>query len=69
MQKFRADDLADLGALVIEVERLGFSAEDLVSNSFGFGSLSIDQVLTSVDLFAKKVMPALSRPRVMSREP
>ena len=31
-------------------------------------ALPIDQVLNSVDLFAQQVMPALSRPRVVTRE-
>ena len=45
------------------------SGANYVLGCFAFGSLPIDQVLTSVDLFAKEVMPALSRPRLASREP
>ena len=33
---------------------------------FAFGSLTEDQVLGSVDLFAREVMPALSRAPVAS---
>ncbi len=44
------------------------SGANYVLGCFAFGSLPIDQVLTSVDLFAKEVMPALSRPRVVRRE-
>ena len=44
------------------------SGANYVLGCFAFGSLPIDQVLTSVDLFAREVMPALSRPRVVSRE-
>jgi alkanesulfonate monooxygenase SsuD/methylene tetrahydromethanopterin reductase-like flavin-dependent oxidoreductase (luciferase family) len=49
-------------------EYLDKSGANYVLGCFSFGGLPIDQILTSVDLFAKEVMPALSRPRVVRRE-
>ena len=42
-------------------EYLGTSGANYVLGCFAFGSLPVEQVLSSVDLFAREVMPALSR--------
>jgi alkanesulfonate monooxygenase SsuD/methylene tetrahydromethanopterin reductase-like flavin-dependent oxidoreductase (luciferase family) len=43
------------------------SGANYVLGCFAFGSLPIDQVLSSVDLFAREVMPALTRPDRVAR--
>jgi alkanesulfonate monooxygenase SsuD/methylene tetrahydromethanopterin reductase-like flavin-dependent oxidoreductase (luciferase family) len=42
------------------------SGANYVAGCFSFGSLSLDQTLKSVDLFATQVMPALSEPKAVS---
>lgn len=39
------------------------SGANYVLGCFSFGSMTLEQILTSVDLFAKQVMPALTRAR------
>jgi alkanesulfonate monooxygenase SsuD/methylene tetrahydromethanopterin reductase-like flavin-dependent oxidoreductase (luciferase family) len=41
---------------------LAQSGANYFLGSFAFGSMPVEQVLTSIDLFARKVMPALSEP-------
>jgi alkanesulfonate monooxygenase SsuD/methylene tetrahydromethanopterin reductase-like flavin-dependent oxidoreductase (luciferase family) len=68
----RADFLTELerGRLLVGSpatvrERLGAYVQESGANyflgCFSFGSLSLDQVLKSVDLFSREVMPALTR--------
>jgi len=45
-------------------EYVGTSGANYVLGCFAFGSLPVEQVLSSVDLFAREVMPALSRTAV-----
>ena len=42
-------------------EYLQTSGANYVIGCFAFGSLPVEQVLSSVDLFAREVMPAVSR--------
>jgi alkanesulfonate monooxygenase SsuD/methylene tetrahydromethanopterin reductase-like flavin-dependent oxidoreductase (luciferase family) len=50
-------------------EMLDRSGANYVAGCFSFGSLSLDQTLRSVDLFASEVMPALAAPPVQPARP
>lgn len=57
-----------VGSVATVRERLGAMLEESGANyvlgCFAFGSLTLEQILRSVDLFASQIMPALRDPRV-----